>query len=429
MSFSKKTVRDVNVSGKRVLLRADFNVPVDDEGKIQNDYRIQSALPTIQYLLDKGAKLIICSHLGRPEGKPDARFSLKKVAVRLEKLLKRDVKFINDCVGEEVEAAAKKLKTGEILLLENLRFYEQEEANNAGFAKQLAGLAEIFVQDGFGVVHRSHASTFGITKYLPSVAGLLLEKEVDTITRAMDEPKRPLMAIVGGAKISDKIEILEIFIKKADIVVVGGAMANTFLLARGIKVGESLVEKDELGEAREIIKKAKAEAAKRHFVFYMPHDGDVATEISKTAKTRIVDCDAHIVASMENYPKQPPIESNVVKANERILDIGPFSGAFITGAMQSANTVIWNGTMGVAESPGVTGPVGPFAHGTEIVIEGLLGEFGHRPFSLVGGGDTAAYVEKRGLVEFFNHVSTGGGASLDLIAGKKLPGVAALVDK
>ncbi len=427
--FSKKTVKDINLKGKTVLLRADYNVPIADNGKINDDYRMQGSVPTIKFLLEQDCKVVICSHLGRPDGKRDTKYSLKKVAEHLEKLIKRDVQFVNDCKGPVADAAVKKLKKGQVLLLENLRFYPEEEKNDEVFAKELASLADIFVQDGFGVVHRAHASTDAITRYLPSVAGLLLEKEVDTITNTMQSPKRPLMAIVGGAKISDKIEVIETFIKTADILVIGGAMANTFLLARGIRIGESMAEKSDVDEAREIMKKAKAEAAKRHFVFYMPQDAVVADDIAKTAKTRIVDWDAHVIASIENYPKKAPQDSDLVKAGEKILDIGPFSGAFITGAMQTANMVIWNGTMGVTETPGLQGPIGPFAHGTELIIEGMLGEFGHRPYTLIGGGDTAAYVEQRGLVKFFNHVSTGGGASLDLIAGNKLPGVEALEDK
>lgn len=427
--FYKKTIRDRTIKGKTVLLRADYNVPIDKEGKIDGDYRIEGSIPTIKYLLSQNCRIVICSHLGRPKGKRDKQFSLNKVAEHLQKLLKKDVQFIDDCIGPKVDAAVEKMSKGDILLLENLRFHKQEEENDKEFAKQLASIADVFVQDGFGVVHRAHASTEAITHFLPSVAGLLIEKEVTAITSALKTPKRPLMAIVGGAKIADKIDILEVFLKKADILAIGGAMANTFLLARGIKIGESMVDKSEIDEAREIIKRAKQETAKRHFIFYMPQDAVVADDTNKTTKTRIVDWDAHVIASIENYPKQPPHDSSLVTADEKILDIGPFSGAFISGAMQSANMVIWNGTMGVAEAPGVTGPVGPFAHGTELIIEGMLGEFGHRPYSLIGGGDTASYIEKRDLVKYFNHVSTGGGASLDLIAGKKLPGVEALQGK
>lgn len=428
MGFNKKTIKDVSLKGKTVLLRADYNVPVAD-GKITDDYRIKQSLPTVEYLLNQGCKLVICSHLGRPEGPDDTKASLKPVAARLAKLLGKDVAFASDCVGPATEATVKALKAGQILLLENLRYHAEEEKNDPKFAKQLASLAEIFVQDGFGVVHRAHASTDGVTKFLPSVSGFLLEKEVSTISGVMENPKRPLMAVIGGAKISDKIEVLKRFIDIADFVAVGGAMANTFLLAEGIKTGKSLVEKDDVPLAEEIIEKARAKAKKQQFIFYIPQDGVVAKKIDKTAPTRIVDWSAHVVAEIENYPKQPPPESGVIAADEMVLDIGPFSGAFIAGGMQLANTVVWNGTMGVTEVPAVHGPVGPFSQATELVVEAILGQFGHRPFSLVGGGDTVGYVESRGQMELFDHVSTGGGASLELMSGKKLPGVEALEDK
>lgn len=427
--FAKKTVRDIDLDGKTILMRADYNVPVE-KGVIADDYRIEQSLPTIQYLLEKNVKLIICSHLGRPEGRPNPDESLFPVAKRLGELLGADkVSFVPDCVGPEVTKAAKALEPGHILLLENLRFHPEEEADDAGFAKKLAGLAEVFVQDGFAVVHRAHASTDAITKYLPSVAGLLLEREVTTITQVMEKPKRPLMAVVGGAKISDKIDVIHRFIELADIVAVGGAMANTFLAASGIDVAKSLIEQDDLSIAKDIIVKAKERAKKERFVFALPYDGVVADKIDKLAPTRIVDWSAHVIASIENYPKRPPHEASQIKADELILDIGPFTGSFYAGAMQLANTVVWNGSMGVAEQAGLQGPVGPYAHGTELMVEAMLGQFGHRPFSLVGGGDTVAFVEQRGLVKAFDHVSTGGGASLELMAGRKLPGVEALQDK
>lgn len=429
MSFSKKTVKDIDLAGKAVLLRADYNVPTDKQGHITDDYRIKKSLPTVKYLLKQGAKVIICSHLGRPDGKPNAVFSLKSVAGRLEKLLDRKVAFAPDCIGPETQQQVQNLKAGQVLLLENLRFCDEEEANDDQFAKKLAALADIFVQDGFGVVHRAHASTDAITRHLPSVAGLLLETEVDTVTSVMDNPKRPLMAIIGGAKISDKIDILNRFIDIADFVAVGGAMANTFLLAEGIKIGKSKAEPEDVPLAKEIIAKARAKAKRQQFVFYLPQDGVVADAIDKTARTRIVDWDAHIIASVENYPKQPSKRTARVLSDEMILDIGPFSGAFIAGGMQLANTVIWNGAMGVTETPAITGPVGPFAHGTELMVDAMLGEYGHKPFTVLGGGDTVGYIEDRKLTDCFNHVSTGGGASMELMSGKKLPGVEALIDK
>ncbi|HSX07482.1 MAG TPA: phosphoglycerate kinase [Candidatus Saccharimonadales bacterium] len=427
--FTKKTIHDVELEGKRVLLRADYNVPLDDKGEIADDYRIQQSLETVRALLDKNVKLVICSHLGRPAGKVDAKLSLAPVAKRLSQLLERPVTMAKDCVGPEVEKQAKALKAGQVLLLENLRFHPEEENNDDGFAAKLAKMADLFVQDGFGVVHRAHASTDAITHHLPAVAGLLLAREVDTITNVMENPKRPLVAIVGGAKISDKIDVLNRFIEIADLVAVGGAMANTFLDAKGIKVGKSLVDQDDLGLARDVMQKAAEKSKNQHFVFYLPQDGVVATALDKTAATRIVDWDAHVIADIENYPKQPSNRTRTIDENEMILDIGPFSGAFIAGSLQNAETVIWNGTMGVTETPAITGPVGPFAHGTELIVEAMLGDWGHKPYSLVGGGDTVAYVEERKLVQSFNHVSTGGGASLELMAGRKLPGVEALQNK
>lgn len=427
--FTKKTIRDIDVKGKRVLVRSDYNVPVKN-AKITDDYRIQQSLPTIRFLLQQGASVIICSHLGRPSGRLSAEFSLFPVAKRLGELLPDNtVSFVSQCIGDKASTAAQRLQPGEVLLLENLRFHPEEEANDEAFAKQLASLADVFVQDGFGVVHRAHASTDAVTRFLPSVAGLLLEREVDTITDVMETPKRPLMAIIGGAKISDKIEVLRRFIEIADYVAVGGAMANTFLEAEGIDVAKSLVDTDELPLAREILAQARAKAKDQKFVFYLPNDGVVANKIDRTAKTRIVDWSAHVVSSIENYPKRPPHEASQVQPDEMILDIGPFSASFIAGSVQFAHTVVWNGTMGVTETPAIQGAVGPFSHGSEVVVQALLGEFGHKPFTVVGGGDTVAYIQQQNLIDAFGHVSTGGGASLELMAGRILPGVAALQDK
>lgn len=412
-------------------MRADFNVPVEN-GRIADDYRIQKALPTIRYLLEHQAKLVVCSHLGRPDGKADAAYSLWPVAVRLQELLGKDtVSFAKDCIGAQAKKAAESLEPGQLLLLENLRFHPEEEANDAGFAKKLiqASGAQVFVQDGFGVVHRAHASTDAVAKLLPAVAGFLLEREVDTITKVMQSPERPLVAVVGGAKIADKIEILNKFIDIADVVAVGGAMANTFLLANGVDVADSMVDKDDLGLARDILKKAEAKSAEKPFVFYLPQDGVVAHKIDKQAPTRIVDWSAHVISSIENYPKRPPHAASQVEAHEMILDIGPFSASFIAGCLQLSKTVVWNGSMGVTETAGLQGPVGPYAHGTWLVMEAILGQMGNRPFSLVGGGDTVSFIEQQGLTDHFDHVSTGGGASLELMAGHKLPGVEALQDK
>lgn len=430
--FTKKTVRDIDVHGRTVLLRADYNVPLDAEGRITDDYRIVQSLPTLHYLLERGAKVIICSHLGRPKGDgsaADMAYSLFPVAKRLQQLLKRQVNFVPDCVGSRAEKVADLLKPGDVALLENLRFHPEEEANDDNFAKQLASLADVYVQDGFGVVHRAHASTSAVARHLPSVAGLLLAKEVDVITTVMHKPKRPMMAIIGGAKISDKIDVLRTFIDLADFVAVGGAMANTFLKAKGIEIGDSLADDKELPLAREIMAKAKEKAAKQYFIFALPNDGVVAHKADKAAPTRIVDWGAHIISEIESYPKRPPARASQVLAHEKILDIGPYSASFIAGGMQLANTVVWNGTMGVAEQEGLQGPIGPYAQGTELIVEAMTGQMGHKPFSLVGGGDTVAYVQKRNMVGAFNHVSTGGGASLELMAGRKLPGVEALLHR
>lgn len=426
--FTKQTIRDIDLKGKTVLLRADYNVPVD-KGVITDDFRIKQSLPTLEYLIENNARVVICSHLGRPSGPGDAATSLKPVATRLQKLLGKDVLFVPESVGPVASKAIAKLEPGSVALLENVRYHSEEEKNDAGFAKQLAGLADIFVQDGFGVVHRAHASTEGVTHFLPSVAGLLLEREVDTITKVMSKPERPLMAVIGGAKIADKIDILQRFIEIADIVAVGGAMANTFLLAQGIDIAASLVDRDEVAVAKDILARAKAESQKRRFIFYTPQDGVVAHKIDASVQTRIVDWSAHVIADIENYPKRAPADSGHIADHELILDIGPFTGAFIAGSMQLAETVVWNGSMGVTETKGLQGPVGPFAHGTDLVMEAMLGQFGHRPFSVVGGGDTVGYIEQRGLIDAFDHVSTGGGASLELMAGRKLPGVEALMDK
>ena len=426
--FTKRTVEDIDIANKTVLVRVDYNVPLEN-GKVSDDYRVKQSLETINYLIGKGARLVLISHLGRPDGKRVPALSLRPVAQVLEKLSGHPVMFADDCIGDEVTSRLKDLKSGQILLCENLRFHPEEEKNDTEFAKQLASNAEIFVQDGFGVVHRAHASTEAVTHFLPSVSGFLLKKEVDTITDVMANPDRPLMAVVGGAKIADKLELLKKFISLADIVAVGGAMANTFLLARGMPIGESLADKEEIPLAKDIMDYAEQESKKRRFVFFLPYDAVVSEKIDSATPTRIIDWGSHVVADIEYYPKRVPTDAGVIKVHEKILDIGPFSGSFIAGSIQMVNTVVWNGTMGVTETTSLQGPIGPYAHGTELIIEALLGQFGHRPFSLIGGGDTVGYIENRGLVDRFNHVSTGGGASLELMAGRKLPGVEALEDK
>jgi 3-phosphoglycerate kinase len=427
MAFDKKTIKDFDIMGKTVLLRADYNVPLDPKGRITDDYRIRKSLPTIDYLLEKNCRIVICSHLGRPTGSNDKKLSLKPIAEHLAKLLDKPVLFVSDCIGTETEKARDDLKSGQILMLENLRFHSEEEANDDIFAKQLAYNAEVFVQDGFGVVHRAHASTVGVTKFLPSIAGLLLYDEVNSITEAMSNPKRPLVAIVGGAKIGDKIEILNRLLDISDILVVGGAMANTFIMAKGIEVGSSLVDKNELSLAQDIIAAAEKKQKTEKFTFYIPQDGIVSDDLENPSYTRVVDWNTHVIADVEAYPSQPKTVSYSIKKDEQILDIGPFSGAFIAGSIQLANTVLWNGPLGVTETKAKIGPIGPFAHGTELVIEALLGDYGTKPYTIIGGGDTVGYIESLKLEDSFGHVSTGGGASLDLMSGKKLPGVEVLL--
>ncbi len=429
--FNKKTLYDIDMHGKKVLLRADYNVPLKSDGTIESNYRITQSIPTIRALQEKGCKIIICSHLGRPDGQPNPTFSLKPVAKELSRLLEQEVAFVDDCIGDSVRQKTDALESGQIVLLENVRFYPDEEKNDQQFAQSIVDAtgAEVFVQDGFGVVHRAHATTDAVARLLPAVSGLLLEREVNTITDAIENPEHPLMAIIGGAKIRDKIDIINVFIDRADVIIVGGAMANTFLKAQGVEIGSSLHDEDELDTAHDIMDRVREVSKTRSLVFYLPQDGIVATELESKAHTRVVDWDTDMYASIESYPKKPSADSKHVKKNEKILDIGPFSAAYISGVMQLCKTVIWNGTMGVSEIPAVHGDVGPFAHGTEAIIDSLVGKYGTKPFSLVGGGDTAAYVDQRKMNDMLSHVSTGGGASLELMAGKELPGVAVLWNK
>jgi len=430
--FTKQTIRNVNIKGKTVLLRAELDAPLSADGKkVMSDFRLLNNLPTIKALIKADCRIVIIGKLGRPDGVPNSKMSLEPVAKRLQELLQHPITFVNDCVGDRVSEVTDNLKPRQIVMLENIRFYPGEDDNDKDFAKSLAtdSHAQVFVQDCFASVHHIGASMDAVTHFLPSVAGLSLEKEVDTITNVMQEPKRPLMAIIGGAKVADKIEILERFIEIADYVAIGGALANPFFVAQGINIGDSVYNSAELKVAKNILKRAAAEAKKRPFVFSMPHDVVVAEWIDKTAPTRIVDWDSNSFADITHYPKRIPASATKVHARERILDIGPFSASFIAGGVQLANTVVWNGTMGVTETPSLQGPIGPTAHGTEIVIEALLGDLGHKPFVVVGGGDTVGYLESRGLINAFGHVSTGGGASLELMAGHKLPGVEALLDK
>ena len=388
----KKTIRDTDVKGKRVLVRVDFNVPLDD-GKVADDTRIRAALPTIQYLVEQGAIVILMSHLGRPKGKVREELRLTPVAERLAELLGRPVTMAVDCVGEEVETAVDRLRPGDVLLLENLRFHPGEEANDPEFVSRLASLGEVYVNDAFGTAHRAHASTEGVAHRLPAVAGFLMEKELNFLSKALESPEKPFVAVLGGAKISDKIGVVDNLLGKVETLLIGGGMANTFLKAQGHQVGQSLVEEESLPLARELLDKAGHKLV-------LPVDVVVADKFDAEAQSKIV--------GVEEVP-----------AEWRILDIGPATVERFAQELSRAKTVVWNGTVGVAEFP-------RFAAGTQAIIEMLAKS---QATTIVGGGDTAAAVERAGLVEKMTHVSTGGGASLELLEGKVLPGVAALADR
>ena len=377
-------------------MRVDFNVPLDKQmGAILDDSRIRATLPTIEYLIAQGAKVILCSHLGRPQGR-DPKLSLKPVGERLSQLLGRPVKFVDDCVGAEVQRAAHSLEGGQVLLLENLRFHEEEEANNPEFAKALASLAEVYVNDAFGTAHRAHASTEGITHFLPAVAGFLMEKEIDYLGRAVVDPKRPYAAVIGGAKISTKMGVLEALLGRVDKLLIGGGMANTFLKAEGFEVGQSLVEDDYVAQAKQVM----SHAEERSVRLLLPTDVIVAERFEADAPARRV--------SVRDVP-----------AVWRIMDVGETTIDVFARALQGCKMVVWNGPMGVAE-------MGPFAHGSHR----LAAVIANMPdaVTIIGGGETAAVVESLGLESRYSHVSTGGGASLEFLEGKELPGVAALLD-
>lgn len=394
--FSKKTIRDVDFTDKTVLVRADYNVPLKD-GKVMDDYRIRKNVPTIQYLLGQNAKVIIISHLGRPGGEVNKSLSLEPIAQRLSELLDKPVAFCETTIGDGAKQAAKNLKLGEVLLLENLRFHKQEKANDAQFAKQLAELADYFVQDGFGVVHRAHASTEAITQFLPSVAGLLLEKEVEVVDKAIEDPEKPLVTIVGGAKIAGKIDLLDRFLKASDTVIIGGAMANTFLVASGYDIGESKYDADETDSAREI----------------MEH-----CSLSKT-KLMLPILDVAVGTSFDEYSERHEVATDDVAKTDMIMDFGPQTVEDIKQVLKSSGTIIWNGPLGVIE-------LEKFKWSTEEVANFIANE---KLTCIVGGGDSAGFIHKLGLIDKFTHVSTGGGASLELMAGRKLPGVEALMAK
>ncbi|HVU67741.1 MAG TPA: phosphoglycerate kinase [Ktedonobacteraceae bacterium] len=397
--MNKQTIRDTDVSGKRVLVRVDFNVPLDAERRITDDTRIRAALPTIQYLLQHGAAVILMSHLGRPDGQAVEKLRLAPVARRLGELLGQPVTMAPDSIGPEVTALAEGLQPGQVLLLENLRFHKAEEKNNPEFAGQLAALGELYVNDAFGTAHRAHASTEGVTHYLPGVAGFLVEKEINFLGSALENPRRPFAAIVGGAKVSDKITVLERLISMVDALLIGGGMANTFLKAEGYEIGDSLFEESKLEIARDLIAKARA----RGIQFLLPTDVVIADRFAADAEHKVV-------------------AGNQVTPGWRILDIGPATVETFRQALSNAQTIIWNGPMGVAEMPA-------FAQGTEAMVGILAQRTAEGAITIIGGGDSAATVEQAGAADKMTHVSTGGGASLEFLEGRVLPGVAALQDK
>jgi phosphoglycerate kinase len=398
--MNKMTIRDADLDGKRALTRVDFNVPMNEHQVITDDTRIAASLPTIEALLDRGASVILMSHLGRPKGKPNPAFSLRPAAVRLGELLGRDVAFATDCVGPVAGTMAAALGPGDVLLLENLRFHAEEEANEEHFARQLASLGDVYVNDAFGSAHRAHASTEGVTHFLsPSLAGLLMEKEIDYLGRAVGNPERPYLAILGGAKISGKIDVISNLLHKVDTLLVGGGMMFTFLKAQGKEIGKSLLEEDKIDLARSVLRQAE-ESGKR---LLLPVDAVVGKEFSNETETRTVAVDA--------------IPSDMMG-----LDIGPESIARFSEAIAGARTIVWNGPMGVFEMPA-------FARGTFAVADALVAATKTGAITVIGGGDSAAAIKQAGLENDVSHVSTGGGASLELLEGKVLPGVAALTDR
>ncbi len=393
--MDKKSIRDLEVAGKKVLVRVDFNVPFDDNGNISDDTRIRASLDTIRYLLESKAAVILMAHLGRPKGEVNMKYSLAPVAEHLSKLLGQKVAFAPDCVGKEAKVAAKALKAGQVLLLENLRFHKEEEKNNLEFAEKLASLADLYINDGFGVSHRAHASVEGVTHFLPAAAGFLLEKEIKFVGRAVTEPLHPFAAIIGGAKVSDKIGVIENLLDKVDTLLIGGGMANTFLAAQGYKVGKSLVEEDKMELAKELLAKAKANKVN----MLLPTDLVMSEAFAADAK--------HVTEKIDNLNQE-----------YMALDIGEGTRAAYAEALKDAKMIVWNGPMGVFE-------MDAFCKGTEAVAKAVARS---RAVSIVGGGDSVAAIEKLGLADKISHISTGGGASLEYLEGKVLPGVAALDD-
>ena len=399
MNMNKKTIKDVDLKGKKVFCRVDYNVPFDENMNITNDTRILATVPTVTYLLEQGAAVILACHIGRPSEAREDKFSTKHILNRLSEVFKQDVKWAPDCVGPEAEKAAAELKPGEILLLENLRYHKEEKKNDPEFAKQLAALADIAVNDAFGVSHRAHAANVGITQYLESVAGFLMEKEINFIGKTLEAPERPFVAIIGGAKVSDKIGVISNMIDKVDTIIIGGGMAHTFDAAQGLPVGKSLCEKDKFEEALAQLDKAKQKGVK----VVLPVDLRIADDFKPDANVQIVDVDK-------------------VPEDWEALDSGPKTSALYTEALKGAKTVIWNGPMGVFEFDA-------FAKGTLAVAKAVAEATENGATSIVGGGDSIAALKKTGLSDKISHISTGGGATLEFLEGKVLPGIAAIADK
>lgn len=394
--MEKRTVRDVDVAGRRVLVRVDFNVPLDEQGRVTDDRRIRESLPTVRYLLDRGAAVVLMSHLGRPGGRVVESLRMVPVGERLAQLLARPVQVLPDCVGPEVEAAVARMQPGDVALLENLRFHPEEEANDPDFAARLARLADLYVNDAFGTAHRAHASTVGVARYLPAVAGLLMEKEIRYLSRLLENPDHPFVAVLGGKKVSDKIGVLSNLLERVDAVLVGGGMAYTFLKASGHRVGRSVVEEDKLELARDLMARARA----RGVELVLPEDVVAAEGLSADAPRRVVPADG-------------------IPEGWMGLDIGPATARRFAQVVEGARLVVWNGPMGVFE-------LEPFAEGTRRVAEAVAR---CRGTTVVGGGDTAAAVDQFGLLEHFDHVSTGGGATLEFLEGRELPGIRVLQDR
>ena len=394
--LNKLSIKDLDIKGKRLFIRVDFNVPLDENHNITDDRRIRSSMATINYAIDEGAKIILASHLGRPKGKPDQRYSLSSVARRLQRLIKKDVTFLPECTGPNTEAAVARMSEGDIVLLENLRFNIEEEKNDEAFSKALAGLADYYINDAFGAAHRSNSSVVGITKFLPSAAGFLLQKEIEYLQGVINHPVRPFVAILGGARVSGKIDVIRNLEDKVDKVIVGGGMAYTFLKAMGFNVGDSLVEQDMLELANDIRKGVIAKGIK----FYLPVDCVIAQSIEAGSETKLV-------------------TSQEIPNGWKAVDIGPASVKLFSEALESAKTILWNGPMGVFE-------VDAFSRGTFSVAHSVADAYA---LTIVGGGDTDLAVSRAGVSESISFISTGGGAALELLEGKDLPGLVALTDK